>query len=119
MTQQPVKQNKNERFKAVILISLVIMLALVIAFHLLLPLLGISIALSAGIWGVAVASIVLMCVATLLFFIFTGIGIIILGVFVFIWTILAIVFFPLLFPVLIPILLLMFVIGLMMRNKKE
>jgi hypothetical protein len=118
MRDEPVKENKNSTTKTVILITLLIMLGLVAAWHFFLPMLGITLAVSAGVWGVAIASVVLICVATLLFFIFTGIGAFILGLFVFVWTVLAIVLFPLLFPVLIPILLLMLVVALIARKKK-
>lgn len=119
MTNTPVKENKNGALKKVILFTLLAMLILVAAWHLFLPMLGITVAISAGIWSIAVATIVLICIATLLFFIFTGIGAIILGVFVFGWTILAIALFPLLFPVLIPVLLLMLVVGLIARKKNN
>lgn len=117
MTQPPVKENKNSPLKKTILITLLVMLALVGAFHVLLPLLGIAIAITAGIWSVAVITILVICISTLLFFLLTGGGAFILGIFVFIWTVLAIVLFPLLFPILIPVFLLMLVIGLITRKK--
>ena len=116
MEAQAVK--KKNTLKNVILITLVLMCVLVVAWHLLLPILGITIALSAGIWSVAIASIVLLCIATLLFFIFTGIGALLLGGVVFIWTVVAIILFPLLFPILLPILLLMLIVGLVARKKE-
>lgn len=118
MTRPTVKKNENKKLKMTILVTLAIMLVLVIAWHLILSMLGITIALSAGLWGVAVITTVLICVATLLFFIFTGIGVFILGIFVFAWTALAIILFPLLFPIMIPLLLLMFIIGLIANKKK-
>jgi hypothetical protein len=93
------------------------MLTLVGAFHIILPLLGIAIAITASIWTVAIGTILMICVAALLFFLLTGAGAAILGGFVLVWTIIAIVLFPLLFPILIPVLLLMCVIGLMTRKK--
>ncbi len=118
MAQHTVKKNKKMGPQKIILFTLLLMLILVFAWHLLLPILGISMAITASVWGVAIATIVLICIATLLFFIFTGIGIFILGVFVFVWTMLAIFLFPLLFPLLIPILLLMLVVGIVSRNKR-
>ena len=117
MTQQSVKENKNSTFKKTILITLLVMLALVGAFHILMPLLGITLAITASIWSIAIVTIVMLCVAALLFFILTGVGAFVLGIFVFVWTVLAIILFPLLFPILIPVLLLMFVIGLITRKK--
>lgn len=119
MEQEPVKKNKSKTLKNAILITLIVMLVVLAAWHFMLPLLGITIAVSAGLWSIAVTSIVLICVATLLFFIFTGIGIFILSAFALIWTVIAIILFPILFPILIPVLLLMFLIGYLMRNKKE
>lgn len=117
MTQPSVKENKNGAFKKTILITLLVMLALVGAFHVFLPLLGVTIAITASIWSVAIGTIILLCIATLLFFILTGVGAFVVGVVVFVWTVLAIILFPLLFPILIPVLLLMFVIGLITRKK--
>lgn len=118
MTQHTVKKNKKLGAKKVILFTLLLMLVLVAAWHLLLPLMGISMAITASVWGIAIATVVMLCIATLLFFVFTGIGIFILGIFVFVWTILAIALFPLLFPVLIPVLLLMLVVAIISRNKR-
>jgi hypothetical protein len=107
---------KNNSLKIAILISLLAMLILIVAWHLALPLLGISIAVTGAIWGVAIATVVLLCIATLLFFIFTGFGIFIIGFFVFAWTLGAIILFPLLFPLLLPILLVMIFIAMMSRE---
>lgn len=117
MEAQTVK--KKNTLKNIILITLIVMCALILAWHLLLPMLGITIAISAGIWGVAIASIVLLCVATLLFFILTGLGALILGGIVFIWTVIAIILFPLLFPILLPILLLMLIVGLAVKKRES
>lgn len=105
--------------KKVILITLLVMLALVLIWQVLLPVLGISMAISAGLIGILVATVVLICVSALLFLVFSGIGIFIFSGFVFFWTIVAIVLFPLLFPILIPLLLLMFVIGYLARGKSR
>lgn len=115
MSHTPVK--KNDKLKIAILFSLLVMIGLIVAWHLALPLLGISIAITGAIWGIAVATVVLLCIATLLFFIFTGVGIFILGFFVCAWTLAAIIVFPLLFPILLPILLVMVLIGVISRNK--
>ena len=119
MTQDTIKKNKKFTSKKIILFTLLLMLILVAAWHVLLPLLDISIAITASVWGIAIATIVLICIATLLFFVFTGIGVLILGGFVFVWTILAIILFPLLFPALIPILLLMLVVAIISKKKKS
>lgn len=119
MTHQPVKNKPNQPLKTVILIALLVMLLLIATWHILLPLLGISIvALSASIWNIAIATIVIICVSTLLFFLLTTIGMVILGVGVLVWTVAAIALFPLLFPIVLPALLLMLVIGYFLRKKK-
>lgn len=95
------------------------MILVLILWHVLLPLLGITIAITTGIWGVAIITTVLICISTLLFFIFTGVGIFILGAFVFAWAVLAIILFPLLFPIVLPVLLLMFVVGFISKRNRE
>ena len=119
MTTSSVKKNKKSALKMVVLITLFVMLALLVIWHLLFPLLGISAVITTGILGMAMATILIICIATLLFFVFTGIGIFILGIGVFIWTALAILMFPLLFPIVIPVLLLMFVTGIIARRKQS
>ena len=71
MTQSTVKKNKKWGPKKIILFTLLLMLMLVFAWHLLLPILGISMAITTSVWGIAIATIVLICMATLLFFVFT------------------------------------------------
>lgn len=119
MAPKDIKKAKNGTFKTIILTVLVIMLISLIAWHVMLPLLGITIAITSGIWGIAVGMIALICAASLLFFIFTGVGILIFGLFVAICGILSIFLFPFLFPILLPALLLMFVIGYIAGKKKE
>lgn len=122
MTNTTVNNNdktntKNATLKKIILVSLALMIITLIVWHIVMPLLGITIAITTGIWGVAILTTVLICVSTLLFFIFTGVGIFILGAFVFAWTVLAIILFPLLFPIVLPVLLLMLVVGFISKRK--
>jgi hypothetical protein len=56
-----------------------------------------------GVGGMVVGLIALFCAAILLVFVFAGIGIIVLGFFVFISIILATLAFPFLLPLLIPL----------------
>ena len=46
------------------------------------------------------------------FFIFSGAGVLILGGIVFIWTLIAIILFPVIFPLVIPLLVILLFIGL-------
>jgi len=122
MSPRPVKKQSKlyNPMKMIILIALAVMLMLIVLWHLLLPILGISIvALTAGAWNIAIATVVIICISALLFFIVTGIGMLILSAFVLIWTIAAIVLFPILFPIVLPALLLMLVIGLILKRKSN
>ena len=56
-----------------------------------------------GVGGLVVALIALFCAATLLVFVFAGIGVIVLGCFIFVGIILAWLTFPFLLPLLIPL----------------
>src|SRR3990167_5321378 len=109
----------NNSNKNVIIILLIAMLVLVTGFHLLLPLFGIALAVSAGMWATAISSVVVLCVASLLFFVFTGIGILVTAIFAGLIGIVSIILFTLLFPLLIPLLLLMAVIALIKKGKNN
>ena len=122
MSPKPVKKQSiyHNPMKMIVLTALALMLIMILTWHLLFPILGLSmIALTAGVWNIAIATIVIICVAALLFFVVTSIGMIVLSVFVMIWTMVAIVLFPILFPIVLPALLLMLVIGLILKRKKE
>lgn len=56
-----------------------------------------------GAWGLVVALIALFCTAILLLFVFAGIGVMLLGFFVFLGMVLAVLAFPFLLPLLIPL----------------
>jgi hypothetical protein len=56
-----------------------------------------------GVGGLVVALIALFCAATLLVFVFAGIGVIVLGCFVIVGIIMATLAFPFLLPLLIPL----------------
>ena len=110
--------NTNSTKNAAIIL-LIAMLILVIGFHLILPLLGITIAVTAGMWGVAISAVVVLCIASLLFFVFTGAAILVTALIAGIIAIASIILFPLLFPLLIPLLLLMGLIALLRRKKEK
>ena len=118
MSRAPVKQNNKDTIKTFIIAILIALLVIVTAWHIILPLLGVSIAISAAAFGIAVGTVVLICIATMLFFIFTGLGIFIAGGVIFTWSVLAIILFPLLLPILLPVLLLMLVVAFITRNKR-
>jgi hypothetical protein len=109
-----------------LVISILILLALVIGWHLLFPLMGGVIAITATVWFVIVGSIVAFCIGILLLFVFTGVGIFLLGLLALIGTIAAIVLFPILFPILLPLFVVFLFVSYVRRrhqdritNKKE
>jgi len=99
------------------LAAILIILGLVIGWYFLFPVLGLTLAVGAGVWGFVVASIVVLCLTIPLFFIVAGVGIIVLGLFAFVWTVLVITLFPILFPILIPLLVVVLLIALLRRKR--
>lgn len=100
-----------------LILTIIILLALVIGWHLIFPILGGVIAITATAWLVIVASIVAFCIAILLLFILTGAGIFILAIFALIWIIVAVVLFPILFPILVPLFILFLFISYLRRRQ--
>lgn len=103
-------------------IILVILLILLIAIggHYLLPLLGVAVIASSALWGVTLATVIFFCVGILLFFVFTGVGaLIIISVISFILTITALVLFPILLPLLVPLLIVLLVVGVLRRRNQN
>lgn len=119
MSESPVKENKKNSTKTIILAALLTMIVLIVAWHFIIPIIGVSFMASAALVEIAIAIIVLLCITTLLFFVFTGIGIIILSTIVFMMALAASLLFPLLFPIIIPVLLVMLVIGKIVRRNKS
>lgn len=102
-----------------LIISILILLALVIGWHLLFPLMGGVIAITAAAWFVIVGSIAAFCIGILLLFVFTGIGIFIMGLLALIGTIAAIIFFPLLFPILLPLFIVFLFVSYIRRRHQN
>lgn len=98
-------------------IAFIILLGLLIGWYLLFPLLGGAIVITTAIWGIVVGSVVAFCVGILLLFILTGAGIFILGGIIFAWTVLAIIFFPVMFPVLIPLFIIFLFVSYIRRRQ--
>jgi hypothetical protein len=110
---------KPRRSVAPWIIAIIIILALVIGWHFIFPLLGLTIALTGAVWGVIVGTITVLCIAIILFFIFTGVGIFILGLLAFIWGLVAIILFPIIFPIVIPLLIILLFISFLMRRRRD
>lgn len=102
-----------------LLLTIVLLLALVIGWHVLFPVLGGVIAITATAWVFIVGSILAFCIAILLVFLFTGIGIFILSLLVLVWTVLSIVLFPILFPILIPLFIIFMFISYWRRKQDK
>ena len=72
-----------------------------------------------GAAGMLVALVALFCAAILLVFVFAGIGVIVLGGFVFVGLILVALIFPFLLPLLIPLAILWVFFAIMRRTSKS
>lgn len=97
----------------------IVVLAFVLGWHLFIPIIGGIVAFTVTAWAWLVATVIALCVAIMLAFIFTGTGIFVLGILAFIWTVLAIIFFPVLFPIIAPIFLIFLFISYMRRRSRE
>ena len=111
-------QKKSSRKKALI-IALVVMLILLVGWHLIVPVLGIAVALTAAVWGMVIATVVLFVVGALLFYIFSSIGIVVICTLGFIWFLGALIAFPFLFPFLVPLLILLLFIGFVRKKESQ
>jgi len=113
LTPQVVKSKKT---KTVLIIALLSILILVAAWHIFFPMLGVVVAVGAGAWSILVGTVVFLSVAVLLFFLLTGVGILILSIFSFIWVVFAITLFPFLFPLFLPLLVIVLFIAYVRRR---
>jgi hypothetical protein len=102
----------------IVIATLLVILAIVVGFHILLPLLGITIAISAAMWGFAISAIVVISVAILLFFLMTGLALFFIALLAAIFVLVGIIVFPLLIPVLAPLLLLMVAVAVMIKKRR-
>ncbi len=105
-------------------LTLMIVLVLVIGSHLFFPTLaaviaGGIIAFTAQAWAILVASVVIFCVAVMLLFILTGTGFLILGIGAFVWTLLAIILFPVIFPIIVPLFIIFLFLSYFFRRQKR
>ena len=107
----------DSSLKKPLLIALIVMVLLLAAWHVVLPLLGVVAVMSAAAWGVMMGSIVLVAVAVLLFFVFSGFWIFVIGGLAIVWLILAVSIFPFIFPMLIPLLILLVFVAFVRRKK--
>ncbi len=106
---------QNKKSRSAMLVAIVVILILALLFHPVATVLGITLAVTGLMWGVLVASVVLFCVIILLSLLFSGAGVLLLGLIGLVWVVAALIFFPVLFPILLPLLIIMLVIGLIRR----
>lgn len=103
----------------IVIFALLLMFIAVISWHVFVALLGGALIIGTTAWGVVVGTVFAMCVAILLLFLFTGLGILLLGLFAAVWTIIAIALFPVLFPILAPIFIIFLVISYFCRRQEK
>ena len=117
--QELKKSTGDSSLKKPLLIALITMLVLLTAWHLVFPIIGAAIVITAAAWAVIMMTIVFVAVAVLLFYIFSALGILILCAVSSIWIILAIAIFPFIFPLLIPLLILLIFMAFIRRRKAQ
>jgi hypothetical protein len=110
------EENNKKKSGWMIFLLVVLMLGLVISWHVVVPALGAAIVVTGAVWGVMIASVVLTVIASFLFFILTGIGAVILGVFMLLGAFVVLALFPVLFPLIIPLVLLLFGLAYFLRK---
>jgi hypothetical protein len=97
--------------------TLLALLLVIIGWHLFFPFLGAVIAFTAGAWATLIASVIILCVAILLAFVFAGAGIFIFGIMAFVWVIIAIALFPIIFPIVAPLFIIFLFISYFCKKK--
>ncbi len=102
-------------FLAMIIIA---MLIIIVGWHLIFPLLGGALVITGAAWFAILATIIAFSMVMLFAFIFTGIGIFILGILFSIGVVIAIVLFPVLFPIVLPLFIVYWVVSYLRRRKK-
>ncbi len=101
-----------------LLATILIIILLVLGWHIIFPLMGGVIAVSAMAWLFIVASVVIFAIVTLLVFALGGFWIFGIGLIFAIWTIVAIVLFPILFPILLPLFIIFAFVSIFRRKNK-
>ena len=111
--------NNKKSIKGALIIAVAVMLVLVIGWHLIFPLLGIAVAVTASAWAIIVLSIVLFALSGLLFLIFPVIVIFIICLLAFAWLLISLMLFPFLFPVLAPLFIVLLFVAYLRRKKAD
>ncbi len=93
-----------------LLVTLSFVLVVLVAWYVWGPLSAIE-----GVANVVSIAVMAMCVAVLLFFLFTGVAMLIVGLLTLAGVVVSIMYFPFLFPVLIPLLIIMATVSILRR----
>lgn len=117
LNQIPPPPKRASSFSRALLIAIALILIAVLGFHLLMPILGITLAVSMAAWGAIIATIVFFCIAALLFFIVPAVLIIALSLLALFWVVVAVILFPILFPVIVPVFIILLFIGYARRKR--
>lgn len=105
-------------FRAVLL-TVIVIVVLSLAYHIIFPMLGVGEVITAGVWTVALVSIVMISLVVALMFVLPALFIILAIVIVLVWTVFAIALFPFLFPLMAPLLIIMILIAYLNSRKKK
>jgi hypothetical protein len=98
---------------------LILLILLVVGgWHLIFTLLGGVLVIGAAGIFIAIASIVIFCVAVLMSLVLPGVAALTIAVIFVIWTIVAIALAPILFPILLPLLIILAVLEIRMKKNK-
>jgi len=98
-------------------IAALILLGIILGWHWLFA--G-AVAITATVWAIVIASVVLFCAGILLLFILAGISVFLICIIGVMWAILAVILFPVVFPILAPLLIILFFISFIRwRNQKK
>jgi hypothetical protein len=115
----PIQPNHRSGLSKTVWVVIALILVCALLPHVIFPLLGIAFVLTAAALGIAVVSIALLAIALILFLIFPGSLIFVVGMFALVWVVLAIVLFPVLFPIIMPIFIILLFIGYLKRRNKN
>ncbi|CAN5470569.1 hypothetical protein BH10PSE19_BH10PSE19_02400 [soil metagenome] len=105
--------------KKILLMCLILAAILSIGWFVWFPLVGGVIVITAAMFVPLAIFVVMLCMAILLVFLATGVGIFVLGAGAFVWTLAAIILFPIFFPVMVPIFIVFLFICYFLSRKRE
>lgn len=99
------------------LLGAALILGMVAIWHLTVPFTGVPLAVTSGVWGLVSGTVMMLCVAALLFFMLPLIGVFIISAFLFVWVCLVVAIFPIIFPVVVPVFLLCLFVGYRFKRR--